>query len=55
MESQIDPTVFPDNQAVDKQDLRNQFQIAHDEITSLMNKSSVAQNQMRDDNAWNSV
>jgi hypothetical protein len=35
MASQIDPTVFPDNTAVDKASLRNQFQIAKDEITAL--------------------
>ncbi len=34
-ESQIDPTVFPDNQKVDKADLRAQFTIAQQEITAL--------------------
>lgn len=35
MESDIDPTVFPDNQMVDKADLREQFTIAKNEITDL--------------------
>jgi hypothetical protein len=55
MSSQIDPTVFPDNEPVDKADLRNQFQIAHDEITALQAKATAPQAQMRDDSAWNSV
>lgn len=34
-DSQINPAVFPDNVKVDKADLREQFQIAKDEITAL--------------------
>lgn len=35
MASQIDPTVFVDNQKVDKADLREQFTIAEEEISAL--------------------
>lgn len=35
MASEIDPNVFPDNQMVDKADLREQFEIAAAEITAL--------------------
>lgn len=41
MESEIDPTVFPDNQKVEKADLREQFTIAKEEITALMRATSV--------------
>jgi hypothetical protein len=41
MESEIDPTVFPDNQKVDKGDLREQFTIAKNEITALNKATSV--------------
>lgn len=41
MESEIDPTVFADNQKVDKADLRAQFTFAKNEITELMAKASV--------------
>lgn len=41
MDSEIDPTVFPDNQKVDKADLREQFTIAAQEITALNKKTSV--------------
>lgn len=41
-ESDIDPTVFPDNQKVDKADLREQFTIAKDELTELLNKQTLA-------------
>lgn len=34
-ESAVDPTVFPDNQKVDKADLREQFTIVASEITAL--------------------
>jgi hypothetical protein len=40
MASEIDPTVFPDNELVDKADLRNQFQIAKQEITALQASTS---------------
>ena len=39
MPSQIDPTVFPDNRKVDKQDLRDQFTIAKNEITALQEEA----------------
>lgn len=41
MSSQIDPTVIRDNQKVAKSDLREQLQIAADEITALQNVSAV--------------
>lgn len=41
MASEIDPSVFPDNLKVDKADLREQFQIAGNEITELQSKTSV--------------
>jgi hypothetical protein len=41
MASEIDPTVFPDNQKVDKADLREQFTIAKDEITALQKVTAV--------------
>lgn len=47
-ESAIDPTVFPDNQRVDKVDLREQFTIAHDEITELKKFVSVPRQSLFD-------
>ena len=41
MASNIDPTVFPDNAPVEKSDLRNQFQIAKDEITALQGTATA--------------
>lgn len=41
MASQIDPTVIVDGEPVAKDDLRNQFQTAKDEITALQNVTSV--------------
>lgn len=55
MSSNIDPTVFPDNQQVTKTDLRQQFQIAHDEITTLQANTSLARRMWQDDNQWNTV
>ena len=40
MASQIDPTVIKDDQPVDKRDLRNQFEIAKEEITALQESTS---------------
>lgn len=55
MASEIDPTVFPDNQQVDKSDLRDQFQIAAEEITELQLKVTLARKMMDDDNMWNNL
>jgi len=55
MASNIDPTKFPDNVAVAKSDLRQQFQTAKDEITALQNTTSTARRMMYDDAAWNTV
>lgn len=41
MTSEIDPTVFPDNQKVDKADLREQFTIAKNEISLLQQAISL--------------
>lgn len=49
MTSQIDPSVIRDNAKVDKQDLRNQFQTAADEITALQNVTSVPRKMAFDD------
>jgi hypothetical protein len=55
MASQIDPTVFPDNQLVDKADLRDQFQIAKQEITELQNRTSVIRRAAYDDTWFNNL
>src|SRR5262245_28670804 len=58
MPSAIDPTVFPDNAVVRKADMRQQFQIAKDEITALQGGSSISDAPadghmyVRKDNAW---
>lgn len=49
MASAIDPTVFPDDQLVDKADLRAQFQIAATEITALQKITSLARKLMYSD------
>lgn len=41
MSSQIDPSVIRDNQKVAKSDVREQFQIAADEITALQKVTAV--------------
>lgn len=53
--SQIDPTVFPDNQKVDKADLRTQFTIAANEITSLELKVSVPRKMAYDDTQFDNL
>jgi hypothetical protein len=42
MSSAIDPTVIRNDQKVAKSDLREQFQVAKDEITALQQKVSLA-------------
>lgn len=39
--SDLDPTVFPDNRKVRKADLREQVEIAHDEITALQHRTAI--------------
>lgn len=41
MSSNIDPSVIRDDQKVAKSDLREQFQIAKDEITALQNITAL--------------
>lgn len=55
MASEIDPSVFPDNQLVDKADLREQFEIAKQEITELQTRTSYVRRMLLDDALWNSV
>lgn len=55
MASQIDPTVFPDNQLVDKADLREQFQIAKQEITELQGNTSLMRRMAFDDALWDTL
>jgi hypothetical protein len=55
MASEIDPTVFPDNQLVDKADLREQFEIAKNEITALQSSTSTIRRMAVDDALWNSL
>lgn len=54
-ESQIDPSVIRDDQLVAKSDLRNQLQIAADEITALMNVTSFPRRMAYDDNVFNKL
>lgn len=49
MASLIDSTVFPDNQQVDKADLREQFEIAANEITALQLATSLIRRMSYDD------
>jgi hypothetical protein len=55
MSSQIDPTVIKDDQPVDKRDLRNQFEIAQEEISALQTSTTLVRRMMVDDNLWNSL
>lgn len=52
MTSQVDPTVFPDNQPVDKKDLREQFEVAANEITALQQKVALPRRMAFDDNVF---
>lgn len=49
MTSEINPAVIIDNQPVDKEDLRTQFQTAKDEITELQNVTTVTRKMAVDD------
>ena len=55
MASDIDPTVFPDSQLVDKADLREQFEIAKNEITALQSSTSMVRRMAVDDALWNTL
>lgn len=55
MTSRIDPTVFPDNLKVDKVDLREQFQVAADEITALQNATQVPRRLALDDTQFDTA
>jgi hypothetical protein len=55
MASQIDPSVFPDNQLVDKADLREQFQIAKQEITALQSQTSFIRRAAYSDDWFNNI
>lgn len=49
MSSDIDPTVIRDDVKVNKADLREQLQIAKDEITALQNTVTLARRLMYND------
>lgn len=49
MSSNIDPTVIRDDAKVDKSDLREQLQIAKDEITALQNVTALPRRMMYSD------
>jgi len=55
MASDIDPTVFPDNQKVDKADLREQFTIAKNEIEALQLATSTPRRMAYDDASFESL
>lgn len=48
MASQIDPTVIKDDQQVNKNDLRDQLEIAASEITALQLATSLPRRMMMD-------
>lgn len=49
MSSAIDPSVIRDDAKVSKADLREQLQIAKDEITALQNVTALPRRMMLDD------
>lgn len=55
MTSQIDPTVIVDDQPVDKADLRDQLQIAANEITALQKITAVPRRMAYDDTEFDTV
>lgn len=55
MASEIDPTVFPDNQKVDKADLREQFAIAAAEITALQLKVAIPRKMAYNDAEFDAI
>lgn len=55
MASQIDSTVFPDNQQVDKADLRAQFAIAANEITALQKATKLPSTMAYDDTSFDNL
>ena len=55
MSSQIDPSVIRDNQKVAKTDLREQLQIAADEITDLQTKVAIPRKMAYDDASFDTL
>lgn len=55
MASEIDPSVIRDDRAVDKSDLRNQLQIASDEITALQQSTSLIRRMMTDESLFDTL
>lgn len=55
MTSQIDPLVIRDDQKVLKSDLRNQLQIAADEITDLQKKVALARRMAYEDSLFDTL
>ncbi len=53
--SDIDPSVFRDDQKVAKSDLREQFQIAADEITALQQATSIPRKMAMDDTQFDVI
>lgn len=53
--SDINPNVIVDNEPVSKADLREQLQIAADEITALQLQVSLPRRMMIDDTLWTSL
>jgi len=55
MASEINPNVIIDDQPVDKDDLREQLQIAANEITALQNQVTLARRMMYDSNLFDTI
>lgn len=55
MSSQIDPTVIRDDQKVAKSDLREQLQIAADEITALQNATGLKRRMAFEDSLFDTL
>jgi len=55
MASEIDPTVFVDNQKVNKAELRDQFTTAKNEITELQLATSTTRRMAFSDNEFDSL
>ncbi len=55
MASQIDPDVFPDNVKVDKAALRDQFEIAKNEISALQDSSLLSRIVAIDDDSFDNL
>jgi hypothetical protein len=55
MSSEIDPAVFRDDQKIAKSDLREQFQIAANEITALQLITSYIRRMAYDDASFDTL